>query len=497
MAFNNYQVEEDEIACNEADPLLKKLSRKASSIIQDLKMHTYWGNTVGKTKMPGVYELHKQELKENMTRMMYGTKMPYRELEDILVDYGYETGDIREMFKEATGIDPVKLELLRHEDMRAVPANIPCYNLGWGLGKKGETSFFIMTNAHGLYTVYQQLSDLERKEESSFLRHDEAIAHLAKHVKQVHCFDKSALEQVEYLKKSEQKLATDREVKAGATREGFINVFAANEDDVRALSSVVDTAKLEALVSKALPGNEVAMKMVSDLKEGFVTPAQALTVIERTLIDSISPSEEIPLGAPKSDLYSFLKRYAADDKQEDVASPGHTEEGPGQDKGSPELAAEQDKKVVDEVNRKTPQDFFKSSLPNRIDETAPEHIKNVLVYINNRNTDLGEFEVAIRKFEYQRHDDDKTLVTLHPQTGKPTGATKVTISALLEIKDNTIPEGHNKKFALAVFFVGPDGEITTSDSVKGEDEIIYGFTDAGLAQYFAKNRSSKAEEAGI
>ena len=413
MAFNNYQVEEDEIACNEADPILKRLTRKASSIMQDLKMHTYWGNTVGKTKYPGVYELHKQELKENMTRMMYGTKMPYRELEDILVDYGYETGDIREIFKEATGVDPVKLELMRHEDMRAVPANIPCYNLGWGMGKKAGTSYFIMNNAHGLFTIYAQLNDLERKEETSFLTHKEAITHLAKHVKVVHCFDKAALEQVEYLKQSEQKLANDREVKAGASREGFINVF------------------------------------------------------------------------------------AADERQEDVASPGHTEEGPGMDKGNPELAIEQEKKVVDEVNRKTPQDFFKSSLPNRIDETAPEHIKNVLIYINNRNTDLGEFEVAIRKFEYQRHDDDKMLVTLHPQTGKPTGSTKVTISALLEIKDTTIPEGMNKKFALAVFFVGPDGEITTSDSLKGEDEIIYGFTDAGLSQYFAKNRSSKSEEAAF
>ena len=408
MAFNNYQVEEDEIFCNEADPMLKKLTRKASSIIQDLKMRTYWGNTVGKTKMPGVYELHKKELRETMGSMMYGTKMPYRELEDILVEYGYEAGDIREAFQESTGVDPVKLELMRHEDMRAVPANIPCYNLGWGLGKKEGTSYFIMTNAHGLFTVYGQLSDMERKEEASFLRHDEAIAHLAKHVKMVHCFDKAAREQAEYVKKSEQKLATDREVKAG--REGYISV------------------------------------------------------------------------------------RAADDKSEDVTTPGHTDDDKDT-KGSPELAEEQNKKVVDEVNRKTPQDFFKSSLPNRIDETAPEHIKNILVYINNRNTDLSEFEVAIRKFEYQRHDDDKTLVTLHPQTGKPTGATKVTISALVEIKDTTIPEGRNKKFALAVFFVGPDGEITTSDSVKGEDEIIYGFTDAGLGQYFSKNRSSRDESA--
>jgi hypothetical protein len=408
MAFNNHQVEEDEIMCNEADPVLKKLSRKASSIIQDLKMGTYWANTVGKTKMPGVYELHKAELRRVMGEMMYGTKMPYRELEDILVEYGYEAGDIRESFREATGVDPMKIELMRHEDMRAVPANIPAYNLGWGMGKKAGCAYFIMTNPHGLFTIYGQVSDTERKEEASFLRHDEALEHLAKHVKQVHCYSKSALEQAKYVESAGQKLATDREVKAG--REGYISV------------------------------------------------------------------------------------RAADETADDVASPGHVEEKPGKGDENEELAQEQDKKVVNEVNRKTPQDFFKSSLPNRIDETAPEHIKNVLVYINNRNTDLSEFEVAIRKFEYMRHDDDKTMITLHPQTGKPTGSTKVTISALIEIKDTTIQEGKNKKFALAVFFVGPDGEITTSDSIKGEDEIIYGFTDAGMAQYFAKNRTSGAAE---
>jgi hypothetical protein len=402
MAFNNHQVEEDEIMCNEADPLLKKLTRKASSIIQDLKMRTYWANTVGKTKMPGVYALHLKELKETMSSMMYGTKMPYRELEDLLVEYGYEAGDIRETFREATGVDPMKIELMRHEDMRAVPANIPTYNLGWGLGKKAGCAYFIMTAPNGLFTIYHQVSDMERKEEKSFLRHDEAIEHLAKHVKLVHCYDKSALEQAKYVESNQQKLAVDREVVA--SREGFI-------------------------------------------------------------------------------------------KAEDVTSPGHTDDlKDGVDEA---LSKEQDKKVVNEVNRKTPQDFFKSSLPNRIDETAPEHIKNVLIYINNRNTDLSEFEVAIRKFEYMRHDDDKTMITLHPQTGKPTGSTKVTISALVEIKDTTIPEGKNKKFALAVFFVGPDGEITTSDSIKGEDEIIYGFTDAGMAQYFAKNRASGSEEESL
>ena len=36
-------------------------------------------------------------------------------------------------------------------------------------------------------------------------------------------------------------------------------------------------------------------------------------------------------------------------------------------------------------------------------------------------------------------------------------------------------------------FVNSNGQVSTSDSVKGEDEIIYGFTEDGLQSYFAKN----------
>lgn len=37
-----------------------------------------------------------------------------------------------------------------------------------------------------------------------------------------------------------------------------------------------------------------------------------------------------------------------------------------------------------------------------------------------------------------------------------------------------------------IFFVAPDGSISTSDSFKGEDDIIYGFSEEGISQYLEK-----------
>ena len=73
-------------------------------------------------------------------------------------------------------------------------------------------------------------------------------------------------------------------------------------------------------------------------------------------------------------------------------------------------------------------------------------------------------------------------------------APKATISAILEIKNDDAPEDKNKKFALAVFFVNADGQVTTSDSVKGEDDIIYGFTEDGLTQYFSRSKERQEKE---
>jgi len=177
-----------------------------------------------------------------------------------------------------------------------------------------------------------------------------------------------------------------------------------------------------------------------------------------------------------------------------MPNPQHTStEGPSTGQASELVDAQQSRRVIDEVEKsKTPQDFFHRSLPDRVDEGVPDHVKGVLGYIANRESDLSNFKVSLFKMEYKKHDDARTLVEVDPQTGRPSGPPVATVTVMMEIQDTTLPEDHSKKFAMAVFFVNADGDVTTSDSIKGEDDIVYGFTDEGLEQYFAKDRAAKS-----
>jgi hypothetical protein len=180
-------------------------------------------------------------------------------------------------------------------------------------------------------------------------------------------------------------------------------------------------------------------------------------------------------------------------------NPMHTSNTP-ENKDSLEISDAQSRRVVDETDEKTPQEFFNKEIgesdPSRgIDEIASDHVKSFLSYISNRESDMGDFNIQLHSFKYGVHDSPNTLVQVDPQTGRPAGPPKATISAVLDVKDKTLSDDNSNKFVLAVFFVNTDGEVTTSDSVKGEDDIVYGFTEDGFRQYFAKDRlSGEGEE---
>ena len=198
MAFNSNDVEDDGNFTSDSDTSLRRLERKASgAIIQDLMANTYWANTVGKTKYPGVYQMYKRELKQNLEALLE-TKMTYRQIEEYLGAVGYDSNDVRHCFTKVTGVDPVKIEFMRLEDLKATPGNIPGFNLGWGLSKKGGVeSYFLVQDGRGLYVIFAQKNDQEREEIGTFLRHDEAIEHLETLAKGVHRYDLPAKEAAE------------------------------------------------------------------------------------------------------------------------------------------------------------------------------------------------------------------------------------------------------------------------------------------------------------
>jgi hypothetical protein len=371
-----------------------------------------------------------------MLSMLYQSKMTYAELEETLVNYGYNSGLIRTAFEEVTGVDPAKLEHMRIEQVKETPANIPGFNLGWGLAKSAKGGSYFIMKTSDLYTVFHQECDMQRDECQSFLRHDDAIKHLAGLVKTVVRYDIPAKEAAEEFKTRKENV----------TSKGYERV-------ANYLYALEKQAMLDAVSADRTITSAVANGTITEEEGG-----RLFTV------------------------------YAAG---EPVEAPGHVEETDRVKDN--DLADKQMEKVKDVMRKQSPQEIFTDSLPDRDDEIISEHTKNVLSYVKNRNSDVQEFELDVKKYVYEKHDVEKTMVTTHPQTGRPTGPAKATVSTVIEVKDKTLPEGKNVKFALAVFFVGADGEVTTSDSIKGEDDLIYGFSDDGLAQYFRKDRDHQLE----
>ena len=444
MAFHDWDVEEDVNFTNDSDPSLKRLERKAgAAILQDITMGTYWANTMGRVKKPGVYHMYKKELKGHLCELL-DSKMTYRQIEEYLNLVGYDSNDIRCMFKECTGIDPVKLEFMRLEDLKKTPGNIPGFNMGWGLSRKqGVESYFVMPNHYGLYTIYEQKNDMDRGEVKSFLNCDEAIEHLGKLVKDVHRYDKSAAEMVE----EDPELDMD-------------------EPTSKFYTSLAD--RFYDLEKKGALTNEYVLGTVRDTVTcGNITAAEGTILLKKYAVDlpAPTPAESVPV------------------------SPAHTEDsGPTKDMATDTVKnVQKNTSVTKELKKRTPQDFFKATLPNRIEEIATEHIEDVLTYIANRESDIEGFGLKLHSLQYQKHEDSRSMGEVNPQTGEPSGPPSATISAILEIESKTMASEKNKKFVLAVFFVNANGQISTSDSVKGEDDIIYGFTQEGLSQYFSKS----------
>lgn len=444
MAFHNWDVEADESFVPEADPALREMKRKAgAAILQDISLHTYWANTMGQTHSPGNYDLLKKELEDNMTGLMR-TRMCYRELEEFMVVLGYANTDIRQCFKTMTGVDPVKMEFMRHEDVKSTPMSIPCYSLAWGIPrKKSSGAAYFAQPAAGLFSVYLQVDDMTRREVGTFLSQEEAMTYMKPLVSHLHRYDMPAKEAAEEALEALHDEPTKREYMVMA------NAFHSQRQ--RGTFDFV-----------------IAKRMIEDsIYSGVLTEAEGQTLYDMHVVAAPSPAQ------------------TTDTK------PATHEEAP---KESPDLDYRQDTADVrDEVERTTPQDFFTSVLPDRMDTITPQHIKDVLTYVSHREKDMAEFDIKLHSLEYMKHESVKTLVETNPDGGRPVGPPRATVSVILEIKDKTLPEDHSRKYALAVFFVNPDGDIGTSDSVKGEDDIIYGFSEDGLRQYFSRDRMVRGE----
>ncbi len=342
---------------------VKKINRFSNDILQDVMLGTYWANTMGKTNAPGVYQRYLEELESNMYRII-SFRITYREMEDLLVDFGYEVGDIRNIFKKITGIDPVKIEYMRIEDVKNTPPNIPNFNLGWGKDKKGDGHFFI-DRQNDLYIVFHQVDDMTRREIAYFAVYEEAK---------------------EYLTKLVEKPV-------------FYDVY---------------------------------------------------------------------MGDIYMDLFKSYRTGPINKKAEE-------------DHVAKEM---QNKKLEEELKSKTPVERFQDSIKDKVDTYIADYIKEITRFISEKNLELKKYETTIRNIHYEKKENITPIIT-KIDNPNPKNVPGIIVSVVLQIRSLQLSEDKNKKFALALFFVGEDGKVSTTDSVKGEDDIIYGYSDEGFDKYFS------------
>jgi len=443
MAFEGHEVEMDESFSPESDPAISNLMKReaGASVLQDIQLNTYYANTAGKTKYPGVYQLYMRELKNNLSSMMC-EHINYQQLEDFLTVLGYEAGDIRLAFTECTGIDPTKLEFMRQEDVNNTPANIPWYNLGWGYAKgKNKGTYFIMPFRGNLYSAFLQKDDMTREEVGNFLTEEEARTYVKALVPRLHVYDLPVMDRV-----------------------------------MEAIEPVKDeSTKKEYMV--------MANYLYELSKRGELDMEKTARAIEHSVQSGVLTQDE---GE------SLFRMYVESDDKPDPKSPTDTSWA---DETKTQKYYQDSVDVKEKAETSTPQEFFEDTIPDETEQIASNHIKEVLGYISRRQSDMDEFEVKLHSLDYLRHDYIKSLVDINPESGRPTSPPRATISVVLEIRDRTLPEDKNRKFALAVFFISPDGQLSTSDSIKGEDDVIYGFSEDGVNQYFTKDRMSAGQGA--
>ena len=121
----------------------------------------------------------KVELQKHIKRLL-DEKHPYLVLERMLRNLGYPAVNIRKVFEEETGINPVDA-FLDFESYPKPPCVVPTYNYGWGKAKGDKKAYLFILPWTSKYAIYRQ-EGLDRTIDSEHMLLSEAREELKKKV---------------------------------------------------------------------------------------------------------------------------------------------------------------------------------------------------------------------------------------------------------------------------------------------------------------------------
>ena len=306
------------------------------------------------------------------------------------------------------------------------PGTIPGFSLAWGYGKKGKGVYFLMPFLNK-FAIFHQIDDMNREQ---ICLCDEMV---------------NAMDEMKKL--------------VGKIERWNPPVKDVKRDDV-------DTTQLyrqHPLFMRASQYPDLIRKLAHSpnkyQRDSLIRTAFVMGMIDKPVMD-----EMILMFA---DAEKEMEGEAMFDKLKDMQK------------------QEMDKPVKDEVGERTPQDFFeKQKMEYKYTVLPANVIASVLERLNMIASQLRDFNVIMRSFKY---------TSVQPagnksESDEPDHMNAIAlVSVLLELYDkaNQSPEG--RKLGMMVFSVIGQ-QLYTTDTVKGEDDSVYGFSDEGLKQYFQSEK---------
>jgi len=450
--FSDLFIDAGENEVEDADPEIQKIKRKSAiqgvkDISRTLNHIEYSGSGLKNETI---------ELEENMRQLIEEGKYGYKYIEDWLLSLGYPLVSIREVFKRLTGVSVE--DWMNVDKVLDVPATIPGINYGWGVSKDKEFDYYFIMPYNLGYSIFGQKGDINREECFYFNKLEEAREKLDKITTGANYWDRPVT--IDKLKEfPKQNLSEPKhEIHLTASdNEKFINldnyIYNHYED--------LNGEQIENLILQAKLNGDINDKEYNELVKAYIEIKAGPDV------EKMTPEGE-------EDIERIMQEKVEKEEEKEIKKP-----------------------FEEEIKEVTPSEYFEKNVKEMRKETIPADIVDkILGYIREKNDSLQSFELSVQSFKYTSIEVIKEIektIDVDEQTRERFFDANALVSVLLKIKDNTLPEKLNEKLGLLIFSI-IGNEIVTPDSIKGEDNNLYGLTEEGLSKYFYKERYQYGKE---
>jgi hypothetical protein len=402
------------------------------------------------------------ELERHMRSLIAEGTHGFKYIESYLISVGYQHDEILRSFRNLTGLDPN--ELMDPASYLQSPPTIPGLTAAWGKSKEASYDYFFISPWNTGWALFGQKGDLQRDVVETFATRKEAYGGIKKKVADLYSYDR-------IITKEMAKDFKPADPVDPIDMTNAIHLSAAVEDAMQ-------------LCQTQCFDRETRKKIFAGL-----------------LLDSKITNNE----------YDFLHRWAeqiegygievkADDEGAAIADAPEKKK----DTGIADTMLDSEDEVKDvpfeeEEKEVTPQDFFDSDKDPAPEKSISENMKRIMEYIEEKNEELGDFQLFFRKLKYHNKEVSQQVeksLQIPTQDMEEFFSANAVVSVLLDIKDSTLSDGVNKKPAMIVFLI-INNEVIFDDTFKGKDDRYYSLTQEGVNKYFFREREQSKGLGGI